>query len=82
MAWASEHSVLPRPPSSSNFRDRTVEAPNYNRDRGVPKGMNFHPILGEAEAQGIADVTAFLREELPERWMAEYKEATARPRTS
>lgn len=41
--------------------------------------MNFHPILAEAEAQGIANVTAFLREELPKRWMAEYKKATARP---
>jgi hypothetical protein len=40
--------------------------------------MNYHPIMAEAETLGTVDVIAFLREELPKRWMADYKEA-ARP---
>jgi hypothetical protein len=40
--------------------------------------MNYHPIMAEAEALGIADMPAFLREELPPRWIADYKEATPR----
>ena len=40
--------------------------------------MNYHPIMAEAEALGVADVTAFLREEPPRRWIADYKEATPR----
>jgi hypothetical protein len=41
--------------------------------------MNFHPIMAEAAALGVADVTGFLRKELPRRWMTDYKEATPRP---
>jgi hypothetical protein len=41
--------------------------------------MNFHPIVAEAEALGVTDVIAFLREELPRRWIADYKRATPRP---
>lgn len=41
--------------------------------------MNYHPIMAEAETPGVTDVTAFLREELPRRWMADYKDATPRP---
>jgi hypothetical protein len=41
--------------------------------------MNYHPIMAEVEARDIVDVAAFLREELPKRWMAEYKQATPRP---
>jgi hypothetical protein len=41
--------------------------------------MNYHPIMAEAAALGVADVTGFLREELPRRWMTDYKEATPRP---
>ena len=41
--------------------------------------MNHHPIMAEAEALTAVDIVAFLREELPKRWMAEYKEATLRP---
>ena len=41
--------------------------------------MNCHPIIAEAEARGVSDMLAFLRDELPRRWMAGYKEATRRP---
>jgi hypothetical protein len=41
--------------------------------------MNYHPIMAEAEALAAVDTVALLREELPKRWMAEYKEATLRP---
>jgi hypothetical protein len=41
--------------------------------------MNYHAITMQAEALGITDVTGFLREELPRRWMADYKAATPRP---
>lgn len=41
--------------------------------------MNYHPIVAEAEALGVTDVSTFLREELPRRWIADYKEATPRP---
>ena len=40
--------------------------------------MNCHPIMAEAEARGISDMLTFLRDELPRRWMAGYKEATPR----
>src|SRR5580692_1787077 len=40
--------------------------------------MNYHPILTEPAAVGVIDVVAFLREELPRRWIADYKEATPR----
>jgi hypothetical protein len=40
--------------------------------------MNYHPIMAEAEALGVTDVTAYMREELPRRWIADYKEATPR----
>jgi hypothetical protein len=43
------------------------------------KPMNCHPIVAEAEARGVSNMLAFLRDELPRRWMAGYKEATRRP---
>ena len=43
------------------------------------KQMNYHPILAEAGALGVPDVIAFLRDELPCRWIASYKDATPRP---
>jgi hypothetical protein len=46
---------------------------------GAANPMNFHPIMAEAAALGVADVTGFLRKELPRRWMTDYKEATPRP---
>lgn len=46
---------------------------------GAVNLMNYHPIMAEAVALGVADVTGFLREELPRRWMTDYKEATPRP---
>jgi hypothetical protein len=49
--------------------------------KAAPKanGMNYHPIMAEAEALSVADMTEFLRGELPRRWIADYKAATPRP---